>query len=110
MNAVIDLPFALPTIVAGLTLLALYGPRGWSGIDLAYTAAGIFDGFFELHLSRWDVAAGSLMITEAGGVVSDFSGGDLWFERGNIIGAPPGMHRELVALIARYTREEQLDR
>ena len=83
---------------------------GSAALDLAYTAAGIFDGFFEMHLSRWDVAAGSLMITEAGGVVTDFSGGERWFERGNIIGAPPGVHRELVALIARYTREEQLDR
>ncbi len=41
LNAVIDLPFALPTIVAGLTLLALYGPRGASGINLAYTRAGV---------------------------------------------------------------------
>jgi len=41
VNAVIDLPFALPTIVAGLTLLALYGPRGWSGLNLAYTRAGV---------------------------------------------------------------------
>ena len=41
VNAVIDLPFALPTIVAGLTLLALYGPRGASGVDLAYTRAGV---------------------------------------------------------------------
>ena len=41
VNAVIDLPFALPTIVAGLTLLALYGPRGSSGINLAYTRAGV---------------------------------------------------------------------
>jgi sulfate transport system permease protein len=41
VNAVIDLPFALPTIVAGLTLLALYGPRGWTGLDLAYTRAGV---------------------------------------------------------------------
>ena len=41
VNAVIDLPFALPTIVAGLTLLALYGPRGASGINLAYTRAGV---------------------------------------------------------------------
>jgi sulfate/thiosulfate transport system permease protein len=38
---VIDLPFALPTIVAGLTLLALYGPRGWTGLNLAYTRAGV---------------------------------------------------------------------
>src|SRR5205085_11294045 len=41
VNAVIDLPFALPTIVAGLTLLALYGPHGASGVDLAYTRAGV---------------------------------------------------------------------
>ena len=83
---------------------------GSAAIDLAYTAAGIFDGFFELHLSRWDVAAGSLMVTEAGGVVTDFSGGDRWFERGNIVGASPGIHRELLDVIARHAREEQLDR
>ena len=81
---------------------------GSAAIDLAYSAAGIFDGFFELHLSPWDVAAGSLMITEAGGVVSDFSGGDRWFERGNIVGATPAVHRELVALIGRHVREDQL--
>src|SRR5262249_17887947 len=83
---------------------------GSAAIDLAYTAAGIFDGFFELHLSKWDVAAGALMITEAGGVISDFSGGDRWFERGNIVGATPDVHRELIAMIARYAREEQLER
>ena len=83
---------------------------GSAALDLAYTADGVFDGFFELHLAPWDVAAGSLMITEAGGVVSDFSGGGRWLERGNIIGAPPGVHEELVAMIGRYVREEQLDR
>ena len=83
---------------------------GSAALDLAYSAAGIFDGFFELHLSRWDVAAGSLMITEAGGVVTDFSGGDRWFERGNIVGAPPAVHRELIALIERHVTEEQLAR
>ncbi len=81
---------------------------GSAAIDLAYTAAGIFDGFFEIQLAPWDVAAGSLMITEAGGVISDFSGGDRWFERGNIVGAPPGIHPELIALIGRHVREEQL--
>jgi myo-inositol-1(or 4)-monophosphatase len=83
---------------------------GSAAIDLAYTAAGIFDGFFEMHLSPWDVAAGSLMVTEAGGVVSDFSGGDLWLERGNIVGAPPGIHGELLELIGRHVHEEQLRR
>ena len=83
---------------------------GSAAIDLAYTAAGIFDGFFEIHLSPWDVAAGSLMILEAGGVISDFSGGNQWFERGNIVGAPPAIHEELIALIRRHVREEQLTR
>ena len=83
---------------------------GSAAIDLAYTAAGIFDGFFELHLSPWDVAAGALLITEAGGVVSDFSGGDRWLRRGNIVGATRGMHEDLLRLIARHTSEDRLDR
>jgi myo-inositol-1(or 4)-monophosphatase len=83
---------------------------GSAALDLAYTAAGIFDGFFELHLSPWDVAAGSLLVTEAGGVVTDFSGGDRWLERGNIVGAPPGIHADLLAMIGRHVTEEMLDR
>jgi myo-inositol-1(or 4)-monophosphatase len=83
---------------------------GSAALDLAYTAAGVFDGFFELHLSSWDVAAGSLLVTEAGGVVSDFSGGDRWLARGNIVGAPRGVHAELLQLINRYVSEDELDR
>ncbi len=83
---------------------------GSAALDLAYTADGVFDGFFELHLSPWDVAAGSLLITEAGGVVSDFSGGDRWLGCGNIVGAPRGVHADLLRMINRHVREEQLDR
>ncbi len=83
---------------------------GSAALDLAYTAAGVFDGFFELHLSPWDVAAGSLLVREAGGVVSDFSGGERWLERGNIIGAPPGVQAQLVEIIGRHTSEDRLDR
>ncbi len=83
---------------------------GSAALDLAYTAAGIFDGFFELHLAPWDVAAGSLLVREAGGVVTDFSGGDRWFERGNIAGAPPGVHGDLLEVIGRHVSEDQLDR
>jgi myo-inositol-1(or 4)-monophosphatase len=81
---------------------------GSAALDLAYTAAGTFDGFFEMHLSPWDVAAGSLLVTEAGGVVSDFSGGQRWLERGNIVGAPAAVHRELIALIGKYVHEDEL--
>ncbi len=82
---------------------------GSAALDLAYTAAGVFDGFFEIHLAPWDVAAGSLLVREAGGNVTDFSGGDRWLERGNIIGAAPRVHRDLLAIIARHVNEDQLD-
>jgi myo-inositol-1(or 4)-monophosphatase len=83
---------------------------GSAALDLAYTAAGVFDGFFELHLAPWDIAAGSLLVEEAGGVVTDFSGGNRHHERGNIVGAPPGVHRGLLEFIGRYTSENRLDR
>lgn len=83
---------------------------GSAALDLAYTAAGIFDGFFELHLAPWDVAAGSLLVTEAGGRISDFSGGDRWFDRGNIVGAPPGVQSGLLELFGRHVTEAELDR
>ncbi|HEY2094492.1 MAG TPA: inositol monophosphatase family protein [Thermoanaerobaculia bacterium] len=82
---------------------------GSAALDLAYTAAGVFDGFFEMHLAPWDVAAGSLLVREAGGVVTDFSGGERWFGRGNIVGAPPGVQANLLEMIGRYVTEEQLD-
>lgn len=82
---------------------------GSAALDLAYTAASIFDGFFEMHLAPWDVAAGALLVTEAGGVVTDFSAGQRWLQRGNIVGAPAGVHRDLMNVIARHVTEDQLD-
>ena len=82
---------------------------GSAALDLAYTAAGIFDGFFEMHLAPWDVAAGALLVTEAGGIVSDFSGGQRWLERGNIVGAAPKVHDELLSIIGRHVTEDELD-
>ena len=82
---------------------------GSAALDLAYTAAGVFDAFFEMHLAPWDVAAGSLLVTEAGGVVTDFSGGQRWLDRGNIVGASPAMNRDLLKIISRHVTEDQLD-
>ncbi len=59
---------------------------GAAALDLAYLAAGRLDGFWEIGLSPWDMAAGSLLIREAGGLVGDFSGGDRYLETGNIVG------------------------
>jgi myo-inositol-1(or 4)-monophosphatase len=82
---------------------------GSAALDLAYTAAGVFDGFFEMHLAAWDVAAGALLVTEAGGVVTDFSGGQRWLDRGNIVGATPRVHAELMKMIGRHVSEDDLD-
>jgi myo-inositol-1(or 4)-monophosphatase len=82
---------------------------GSAALDLAYTAAGVFDGFFEMHLAPWDVAAGALLVLEAGGVVTDFSGGQRWLDRGNIVGATPKVHEELLRVIGRHVTEEELD-
>ena len=82
---------------------------GSAALDLAYTAAGVFDGFFEMHLAPWDVAAGALLVTEAGGVVTDFSGGQRWLDRGNIVGASPKVHEELMSMIARHVSEDELN-
>ncbi len=72
---------------------------GSACLDLAYTAAGIFDGFFEFGLSPWDTAAGALLVREAGGVVTDFAGEDSWRSRGNVLAGSPGVHAALLRLV-----------
>jgi myo-inositol-1(or 4)-monophosphatase len=62
---------------------------GAAAIDLAYTACGRFEGFFEANLKPWDVAAGKIIIEEAGGMVTNFSGGQEVIFTGEIIGAGP---------------------
>jgi myo-inositol-1(or 4)-monophosphatase len=72
---------------------------GAASLDLAWTAAGVFDGFFELGLGPWDVAAGALLIAEAGGVVTDWSGDPAaWFRTGDVLAGPPPVHRMLLEL------------
>jgi myo-inositol-1(or 4)-monophosphatase len=70
---------------------------GAASLDLAWVAAGVFDGFFELGLATWDVAAGALLIEESGGTVTDWSGGPN-FLSGNILAGSPAVHRELLAI------------
>lgn len=69
---------------------------GSAAIDLAHIACGRCDGFFEIGLSPWDIAAGSLIIREAGGVVTDFSGGGDYLLTGNIVAGTPGIHSKLL--------------
>jgi myo-inositol-1(or 4)-monophosphatase len=67
---------------------------GAAALDLAWVAAGVFDGFFELALGAWDVAAGALLIEEAGGVVTDWRGGPGYLS-GDILAGSPAVHTEL---------------
>jgi myo-inositol-1(or 4)-monophosphatase len=83
---------------------------GAAALDLAYTAAGVFDGFFEFRLAPWDVAAGALLIEEAGGVVTDLDGGQRWLYGGNVLAGAPGVQRRLREIAGRHTSEAQLDR
>jgi myo-inositol-1(or 4)-monophosphatase len=78
---------------------------GAAALDLADTAAGVYDGFFEFRLSPWDIAAGILLVREAGGVVTDVDGGQGSFVSGNVVAGGPAVQPELLAKIARHATE-----
>jgi myo-inositol-1(or 4)-monophosphatase len=69
---------------------------GSAALDLAHVACGRCDGFFEICLSPWDMAAGSIIINEAGGYVSDFGGGQDYLSTGNIVAGTPAIHGEIL--------------
>jgi len=72
---------------------------GSAALDLAHTACGIFDGFFEFRLSPWDLAAGTLMVEEAGGIVTDMDGGSEVLTSGNIVCGTRGVHAQLLEIV-----------
>ena len=72
---------------------------GAASLDLAYTATGAFDGFFELNLALWDIAAGSLLVREAGGVVTDWAGDQhAVFDSGCILAGSPRWHEAMLEI------------
>ncbi|MCX7961108.1 MAG: inositol monophosphatase [Burkholderiales bacterium] len=73
---------------------------GAAALDLAWVACGRMDGFWELGLSPWDMAAGALLVREAGGLVGDLDGGDAYLERGDIVAATPKVFPQLLAALA----------
>jgi len=72
---------------------------GSAALDLAHVACGRLDGFWEFGLNPWDMAAGCLLIEEAGGLVGDFCGGQSQLDSGHIVAATPKIYNELLALI-----------
>ena len=75
---------------------------GSAALDLAYVAAGRFDGFWEMNLKPWDMAAGILLVKEAGGMISDFQGGNDAMNTGNVVCATPKAFKPLLQIVGKH--------
>ena len=73
--------------------------QGSAALDLAYLASGRIDGFFELGLKSWDIAAGAVVIREAGGFIGDAAGGERFLETGNVVAGNPKVFRAMLRII-----------
>ncbi|MGD1953812.1 MAG: inositol monophosphatase family protein [Sphingomonadales bacterium] len=80
---------------------------GAASLDLAYVAAGRFDGFWEEGLQPWDIAAGMFLVREAGGIITDIRGSDQMLKTGGIVAANPAMHTQLHKLIAKGIKAQR---
>jgi myo-inositol-1(or 4)-monophosphatase len=94
-----DLALARSEIAAAQRAFAGLRRYGAATLDLAWVAAGRLDAFWERDLSPWDLAAGSLVVREAGGFLSDLDGGDAILSKGNVVAGNETMHRELLRLL-----------
>jgi myo-inositol-1(or 4)-monophosphatase len=77
---------------------------GAASLDLCWTASGVIDGFWEMRLGPWDMAAGIVLLEEAGARVSDFNGGPVDLRHGDLLGANPLLHRRMMALLGSARR------
>ncbi len=77
---------------------------GAAALDLAYVAAGYTEAFFETGLSPWDVAAGSLLVTEAGGLVGNFTGESDFLEQREVLAGTPRIYGQLVPILHKYSK------
>jgi myo-inositol-1(or 4)-monophosphatase len=82
---------------------------GAAALDLAYVAAGFSDAFFETGLNIWDVAAGSLLVTEAGGLVGNFTGEPDFLDQRECLAGAPRIYGQLVPLLAKYSKFAGVD-
>ena len=98
-----SLPRYLSMLEDALELFEDLRRAGAASLDMAWSATGVFDGFFELGLGPWDVAAGGLLIEEAGGRVTDWSGGPDYLS-GDVLAGPPEIHEALLQLATGHPR------
>ena len=96
----------LETFKALFPMTAGIRRAGSAALDLAYVAAGRLDGFWEIGLNPWDMAAGALLVQEAGGLVSDFSGGNEFLDTGNIVAANPKVFKAMLQKIRPHLSPE----
>ena len=82
---------------------------GAASLDLCYVAAGYYDAFFETGLAPWDVAAGSLIITEAGGLVGNYTGESDFLQQREILAATPRIYGQMVSILEGYSRVIKTD-
>ena len=75
---------------------------GAASLDLAYVAAGRYDAFWEMFLKPWDIAAGTLLVREAGGMVSDFQGGDHQLDTGHIVASTPRLFKTTLSAVGKH--------
>jgi myo-inositol-1(or 4)-monophosphatase len=73
---------------------------GSAALDLAWTAAGRFDAFWERNLKPWDIAAGAVLMREAGGLVTDFDGSDTFLDSGHVVAGNKAIHGALLPLVS----------
>ena len=90
-----DMDLYLETLKALVPDTAGIRRPGSAALDLAYVAAGRYDGFWEFGLNAWDIAAGVLLVREAGGLISDMFGGDDYMASGDIVAASPKVFRDM---------------
>ena len=96
------LPAYLQSLEAVASETAGIRRAGAASLDLAYVAAGRLDGFWEIGLQEWDIAAGALLVQEAGGLVSDFKGGRDYLQGGDIVAGNPKCFKALLQTVNRY--------
>lgn len=97
------LPLYLKSFSAVLPQVSDLRRAGSACLDLAYVAAGRFDGFWEMELNEWDIAAGALLVKEAGGFVSDFKGGETYLTNGEILAANPKIFKSLLQTVTGFS-------
>ncbi len=104
-RAIEDLETYLRTLQALIPATAGIRRAGAAALDLAYVAAGRLDGFWEFNLNEWDMAAGALLVQEAGGMIASPGGGETWLTSGNIVAASPRVLSDMLQCIGPHLNE-----